>query len=75
MVGGYTKDLKELTKWRAVACIHRNLQYHTMNLLSTTDSLLSNTIYFDMHIQLLLTNGELLITSQMIDHCGVEPER
>ena len=66
MVGGYTKDLKELTKWRAVTCIHRNLQYHTMNLLSTIDSLLSNTIYFDMHIQLLVTNGELLIIRAVI---------
>ena len=64
--GGYTKDLKELTKWRAVTCMHRNLQYHTMNLLSTIDSLLSNTIYFDIHIQLLLTNGELLTIRAVI---------
>ena len=66
MVGGYTKDLKELTKWRAVTCMHRNLQYHTMNLLSTIDSLLSNTIYFDMYIQLLVTNGDLLIIRAVI---------
>ena len=66
MVGGYTKDLKELTKWRAIACMHRNLQYHTMNLLSTIDSLLSNTIYFDIHIQLLVTNGELLIIRDVV---------
>ena len=46
--------------------MHRNLQYHTMNLLSTIDSLLSNTIYFDMHIQLLVTNGELLIIRAVI---------
>ena len=56
-----TKDLKEVTKWSVVACMQRNLQYHTMNLLSIIDSLLSNTIYFDMHIQLLVTNGELLL--------------
>ena len=46
--------------------MHRNLQYHTMNLLSTIDSLLSNTIYFDMYIQLLVTNGELLIIRAVI---------
>ena len=46
--------------------MHRNLQYHTMNLLSTIDSLLSNTIYFDMHIQLLVTNEELLIIRAVI---------
>ena len=46
--------------------MHRNLQYHTMNLLSTIDSLLSNTIYFDVHIQLLVTNGELLIIRAVI---------
>ena len=61
MVGGYTKNW-----WRAVACIHRNLQYHTINLLSTIDSLLSNTTYFDIHIQLLVTNGELLIIRAVI---------
>ena len=37
-----------------------------MNLLNTMDSLLSNTIYFDMHIQLLVTNGELLIIRAVI---------
>ena len=37
-----------------------------MNLLSTIDSLLSNTIYFDMHIQLLVTNEELLIIRAVI---------
>ena len=52
--------------WRAVACMHRNLQYHTMNLLSTIDSLLSNTIYSYMHIQLLVTNGKLLIIRAVI---------
>ena len=46
--------------------MHRNLQYYTMNLLSTIDSLLSNTIYFDIHIQLLVTNGELLIIRAVI---------
>ena len=66
MVDDYTKDLKELTKWRAVACIHRNLQYHTMNLLSTIDSLLSNTICLYMHIQLLVTNEEFLIIRAVI---------
>ena len=29
--------------------------------MNTIDSLLSNTIYFDMHIQSLVTNGELLL--------------
>ena len=46
--------------------MHRNLQYHTMNLLRPIDSLLSNTIYFDIHIQLLVTNGELLIIRAVI---------
>ena len=46
--------------------MHSNLQYHTMNLLSKIDSLLSNTIYFDIHIQLLVTNGEFLIITAMI---------
>ena len=66
MVGGYTEDLKELTKRKAVTCRHSNLQYHKMNLLSTIDSLLLNTIYFDIHIQLLVTNGELLIIRAVI---------
>ena len=46
--------------------MHRNLQYYTMNLMSTIDSLLSNTICLYMHIQLLVTNEELLIIRAVI---------
>ena len=46
--------------------MHSNLQYHTMNLSSTIDSLLSNTIHFDIHIQLLVTNWELIIITARI---------
>ena len=32
MVGGYTKDLKELTKWRAVTCqIRAKVEQETRN--------------------------------------------
>ena len=43
----------------ALACTYIHLQQYTKKIKHHNDSLFSNNIYFEMHIQLLVTNGEL----------------
>ena len=44
-----------------IYCSIRIMTVFKKKTMNTIDSLLSNTIYFDMQIQSLVTNGELLL--------------